>query len=44
MLDEEERRKKNKIENFAFDFLDHEEKSWDSGTIFDIRIAKSFHL
>ena len=44
MLDEQERRKKNKIENFAVDFLNCEEKSWDSGAIYDIRIAKSFHL
>ena len=39
---EERRKKKNKIENFPFDFLDCEKKSWDSGAIFDIRIAKSF--
>ena len=31
-----ERKKKNKIEIFTFDFLDYEEKSWDSGAIFDI--------
>ena len=44
MLDEEEeRRKKKKDEeeeqnqNFAFNFLDCEEKSWDSGAIFDLR-------
>ena len=36
--------KKNKIEIFVFDFLDCEEKSWDCGAIFDIRIAKGFHL
>ena len=49
MLDEKEERrrrkkmkKKNKIEIFAFDFLDCEKKSWDSGAIFDIRIAKKF--
>ena len=30
--------------NFLFDFLDCEEKLWDSGAIFDIRIAKGFHL
>ena len=40
----ERMKKKNKIEMFAFDFLDCEEKSWDSGTIFYIRIAKGFHL
>ena len=42
----EERRKKKRsqIEIFMFDFLDPEEKSWDSGGIFDIRIAKGFHL
>ena len=38
------RRKKNKIEIFMFDFLDCEEKSWDSGALFDIRIARGFHL
>ena len=26
-----------------FNFLDCEEKSWDSGGIFDIRIAKDFY-
>ena len=36
--------KKNKIEIFAFDFLDCEVKSWNSGAIFDVRIAKGFHL
>ena len=44
---EEERKrkkKKNKIEIFTFDFLDCDEKSWDSGAIFDIRIAEGFHL
>ena len=41
-----ERRKKrnNKIKIFAFDFLDCEEKSWDSGAVLNIRIAKGFHL
>ena len=38
------KKKKNKIEIFAFNFLDCEKKSWDSGTIFDIRIAKGVHL
>ena len=43
--EEEERRKKNnKIEIFTFNFVDCEEKSWDSGAIFDIRIANCFHL
>ena len=41
---EERRKKKNKIEIFVFDFLHCEEKSLDSGAIFDIRIAKGFHL
>ena len=41
---ERRREKKNKIKTFAFDFLDCEEKSWSSGAIFDIRIAKTFHL
>ena len=40
----ERKKKKNKIEMFAFDFLDGEEKSWDSGAMFYIRIAKGFHL
>ena len=35
-------KKKNKIEIFMFDFLDSEEKSWDSGGMFYIRIAKGF--
>ena len=47
MLDErkkEERtRKKNKIEIFVFNFFNCE-KSWESVVIFDIRIAKGFHL
>ena len=47
MLDgkEETRKKKNKkykIEIFAFNFLDCEQKSWDCGTIFNVRIAKGF--
>ena len=46
MLDgnEEERRKKNKIEIFVFHFLHCEEKSWNSGAIFYIRIGKGFHV
>ena len=50
MLVGKERKKKNKnnnnnkIEIFTFDFLDCEEKSWDSGAIFYIRTAKGFHL
>ena len=45
LMNEKERKKmKYKIDNFMFNFLDCEEKSWDSGAIFDIRIAKSFHL
>ena len=39
-----ERKKKNKVEIFRFDFLNCEEKSYDSVVIFYIRIAKSFHL
>ena len=42
--EERKKKKKSKIEIFAFDFLDCEEKSWDSGAIFYITIAKSFHL
>ena len=38
------RKKKNKSEIFAFDFLECEEKSWNSGDKFCIRIAKGFHL
>ena len=44
MLDEKRRKKKNKIEIVTFNFLNCEEESWDSGAIFDIRIAKGFHL
>ena len=40
----EEKKKKNKIEIFAFDFLDCEEKQWNSGAMLYIRIAKGFHL
>ena len=36
--------KKNEIDLFAFDFLDCEVKSWDSGAIFYIRIVKGFYL
>ena len=50
MLDEKEerrrkkeRKKENKIEICVFNFFDCE-KSWDSGAIFDIRIARGFHL
>ena len=42
--EEERKKKKNKIEIFAFDFLDCEEKSSDSGAIVAIRIANGFHL
>ena len=38
------KKKKNKIEIFMLDFLHCEEKSWNSGAIHDIRIAKGFHL
>ena len=41
---QERRKNKNKIKIFVFNFPDCEEKSWDSGAIFDIRIAKGFHL
>ena len=41
---ERKKKKRNKIKTFEFDFLDCEEKSWDSEAIFDIRIAKDFHL
>ena len=49
MLDgkKKEKRKKKKeeqMENFSFDLLDCEEKSWNSGAIFYIKIAKGFHL
>ena len=47
MKKKKERRSKKKEEqnrNFMFDFLDCEKKSWESWTIFDIRIAKGFHL
>ena len=42
--EEEERKKKNKIKILMFDFLKCEEKSWDSGAIFYVRVAKGFHL
>ena len=38
----ERKKKKNKIEIFELNFLDCEEKSWNSGAMFDIRIAKGF--
>ena len=41
---EERKKKKSKIEIFMFDFPDCEEKSWDSGAVFYIRIAKGFCL
>ena len=49
MLDgKEERRKKKskkyKIKILPFEFLDCEEKSWDSWAIFYIRLTKGFHL
>ena len=45
MSDEkEEERKENKIEIFAFNFLNCEEKYWNSEAIFYIRIARGFHL
>ena len=40
---ERRKKKKKKIEMFAFDFLESEEKSWDSGAMFCLRIAKGFH-
>ena len=40
-----ERKKEEQNRNvFAFSFLNCEEKSWDSGDIFYIRIAKDFRL
>ena len=42
--EEERKKKKNKIEILAFNFLDCEKKQWNSGAIFDIRIANGFHL
>ena len=41
---EERNKMKNKIDIFAFDFLDCEQKSWDSWTIFYVIMAKGFHL
>ena len=41
---EEERKKKENIETFTFDFLNCEENEWNSGSTFYIRIAKGFHL
>ena len=40
----ERKKTKNKINIFMFDFFDCKEKPWDSGAIFDIRIAKGFPL
>ena len=40
----EKRKKKNKIDIFSLDFLECEEKSWDSGAILYIRLTKGFHL
>ena len=37
-------RKNNKIGISAFNFLDCEERLWDSRAIFYTRIAKGFHL
>ena len=37
-------KEEEQIVTFAFDFPDCEEKSWDSGVIFYIIIAKGFHL
>ena len=42
--EEEIKKKKNKIEIFMFNFIDSEEKSWDSRAILDIRIGKGFHF
>ena len=41
-MEQKKKKKKNKIELFTFDFLDCEGKKWDSGSMFDIRIAKGF--
>ena len=44
---EEERKKKEEEEQnriFAYDFFDNEENLWNSGAIFDIRMAKGYHL
>ena len=39
-----EKKKKNKMEIFVVDLLNCEEKWWDSGGAFDMRIGKGFHL
>ena len=39
-----ERKKKNKSKIFTFNFPNCEEKQWNSGAIFYIRIAKGFRL
>ena len=39
----EKKEKKNKIKTFAFNFLHCQDKSWDFGAIFYIRIVKGFH-
>ena len=43
-MKKKKKRTKNKIKIFAFNFLICEDKAWDSGAIFDMRIAKGFHL
>ena len=40
----ERKKKKNKIKIFVLNFLDCEEKHWNPGARFYIRIAKGFHL
>ena len=47
MLDGKELREKKEreqMEIFVFDFLDCKEKLWDSGAMVYIRIARGFHL
>ena len=44
LMEKKKKKNNNKIEIFAFDFLDCEEKSWNSGDILDIGIAKGFHV
>ena len=44
VMKKKKEKEENKFATFTFDFLDCVEKYWNSGAIFDIRMAKGFHL
>ena len=44
MREKKERKKKEQIEIFMFDFLNIEKDWWNSGSMFYIRIAKAIHV